>query len=172
LNKEVQVMPKKECAPNIWVRVNEALPDNDQRVCVYSPCYTGRDQEMEYQFMYGRDMAKHQTITYWSVVECVPRKDNNTLTIGKLIASLKRFSNKDEVIAHSLWVVTDVINRSSVMGLTLTYVQCERVLSAMQCNQDAEVGLNWGVMEEHIMDVVREETRQCGDDTSDGWLLH
>lgn len=53
-------------------------------------------------------------------------------------------------IAYDIWQVEDVIYRAGESGLQVTNEQAEDILYYMEQNRDANIGLNWDVMDIYI----------------------
>ena len=55
-----------------------------------------------------------------------------------------------------VWTDEDVIAQAEDMKITLTEYEIEDVLTQMEKNHDASLGINWDVIAYHINEVVKE----------------
>ncbi len=72
-------------------------------------------------------------------------------TILELKQHLEDHFHNDDVVAYDIWQVEDVQGHiGDDTDRALTQEQCESVLESMTRRQDANIGLNWEVMDVHI----------------------
>lgn len=62
-----------------------------------------------------------------------------------------------------IWTVDDVLSLADGEDITLRPSQAREVLARMSSQHDAEVGINWDVILEHIQEVVGEDDEDDGD---------
>jgi len=55
------------------------------------------------------------------------------------------------------WNVTDVIDRANDKGLAVTEELAERILDSLVANHDAEIGINWEVIDITTLDELEAE---------------
>jgi acyl-homoserine lactone acylase PvdQ len=54
------------------------------------------------------------------------------------------------------WSTQDVLMLADEMDVQLTEAQADEVLDRLVENHDADIGINWGVIEYHIEDLLAE----------------
>lgn len=54
------------------------------------------------------------------------------------------------------WSTEDVLTRAEDMGVTLTEEQGDQILQRVYDNHDADVGVNWVVIDFHIEDFLED----------------
>jgi hypothetical protein len=58
---------------------------------------------------------------------------------------------KHSVIAVSIWTVEDVFTMAEKMEAALTVKEAEEILEEVHRKQDANIGINWDVIEQTIL---------------------
>jgi len=72
------------------------------------------------------------------------------MKVKSIIETLqKHYSDTDE-IAVAIWTIDDVLDRAEEMGNKITRDQAEKVVYALQSQHDANIGINWDVIDTHI----------------------
>ena len=66
---------------------------------------------------------------------------------------------KDEVIALSCWTIFDVMERAKDLGKTVTKEDVEKILFMIDKKQDANIGINWDVLD-YWIDRVLENGKE------------
>lgn len=79
------------------------------------------------------------------------------MTVKELIKHLEGY-NQDDIIAYDLWQVDDVTHEGNHHDdyPEVTQEQAEEVLRRMVYHKDCNVGLNWGVLNYHLSEVLEE----------------
>lgn len=57
------------------------------------------------------------------------------------------------------WSTEDVIGLADTMNIVLTEEQADKILDNLLDHHDADVGVNWGVIEYYIEDFLNEQTK-------------
>ena len=73
------------------------------------------------------------------------------MKMRELIEWLKEYDEETEV-AYTLWVAEDITDYAKGMNISLTDEEVELVINKLN-KYDAEVGINWHVIEEKIEEV-------------------
>jgi len=81
------------------------------------------------------------------------------MIIEKLIKHLKKSYILTEHIAYDIWTEDDVIEQAEEMNVKLTDDEVIRVLDLINTSKDASVGINWGVIESCINDLIIEKNK-------------
>jgi acyl-homoserine lactone acylase PvdQ len=58
------------------------------------------------------------------------------------------------------WSTDDVLILAEQMGAELSEQQADEILDRLLRNHDADVGINWGVIEYHIENLIYNQTKQ------------
>ena len=68
------------------------------------------------------------------------------------------YSEQDQI--SIVWIVDDVAERCQEIGVFLTLDQKREVLRRLERKHDAEIGINWDVIDVKIEEVARESKPQ------------
>jgi hypothetical protein len=58
------------------------------------------------------------------------------------------------------WSTIDVLGLAEAMDLEITESQAEEILDRLVEHHDADIGINWGVIEYHIEDLLAEDGKK------------
>lgn len=68
----------------------------------------------------------------------------------------------DQEFAVSIWTSGDVISLADDMGYQLTLEQAAEIVEDVDRYQDAEIGINWDVLDVYVRDYVRDRSLEQG----------
>lgn len=81
------------------------------------------------------------------------------MTIEKLIEHLKKNYGLKDNIAYDIWTEDDVNEQAENMNIELTDDEIVKVLDMVNSSKDANVGINWDVIDSTINDFVIERQK-------------
>lgn len=69
------------------------------------------------------------------------------MTVKELIKKLQKWHDQNAVICCPIWQVEDVLCQAENRGVKLTKNEVHAVLSLMESEHDATIGINWDVID-------------------------
>ena len=76
----------------------------------------------------------------------------------ELLEFIEKLPDDGRPYAYAIWQRDDVVNWAMEQGIGITDVEADSIIEAMDREHDAEVGLNWNVLDSHLNALV--ETRK------------
>ena len=71
-------------------------------------------------------------------------------TVKNVIRFLQENYKEDEIVAWNCWTVEDIRDYAKQMHKRVSHVSAEKIVEDIHYQQDASIGINWDVIEEHI----------------------
>jgi len=71
-------------------------------------------------------------------------------TRQSIIQKLKQHHKPNDVIAVAVWTVQDVLDRAKELHTPITENEAEEILEDIHHRQDANIGINWDVIDSGI----------------------
>ena len=72
------------------------------------------------------------------------------MQVKDLIEYLQQNYKPEDHVAYSLWSVNDIVDYAEERDIKCSETQAKSILSKVNDKHDANIGINWDVINEHI----------------------